>query len=59
MINASSEVFILADNSKFEKTALIKTCDMKTEYTYITDSGLSKELLELYQENNINIKIKE
>ena len=59
MLKSSDEIFILADNSKFEKTALIKTCDMKTEFTYITDSGLSKDLLKLYRENNINIKIKE
>lgn len=59
MMKSSDEIFILADSSKFEKTALIKTCDMKTEFTYITDSGFSKNLYNLYLENNINIKIKE
>lgn len=59
MIKAASEVFILADSSKFEKNALIKLSDMKTEYTYITDSLLPLEIKNIYRENNIKILYKE
>ena len=59
MIKSSSEVFILADSSKFEKNALIKLCDMKNEYSYITDSLLSDEIKKIYKENNIKIYFKE
>ncbi len=57
MMKSSSEIFILADSSKFEKKALIKTSDMRAEFVYITDTGLSDELKNLYRENGINIQI--
>ncbi len=55
LLNASDEIFILADSSKFEKTALLKLTEMKSDYIYITDSALPKELKELYKENGIKI----
>lgn len=55
LINNSSEIFMLADSSKFEKTALLKLDDMKSDYIYITDSELPEELKKLYQENDIKI----
>lgn len=55
LINIANEVYILADSSKYEKTALLKIDNMRTEYTYITDSKLKDELVKLYQENEINI----
>lgn len=57
MIKSSDQIFVLADSSKFEKKALLKVDDMKNDYVYITDQGLSKELLEIYKENNITIHI--
>ncbi len=51
MMEISDSVYILADHSKFENKALLKICDMKKEYTYITDSDLSSELKTLYSEN--------
>lgn len=55
LIDIADEVYILADSSKFEKTGLLKTSDMKPEYKYITDSDLKSELVTLYKENNIKI----
>ena len=55
MIRSSDNIFILADSTKFEKRALLKLSEMKSTYTYITDGNLSKELYQLYLENNIRI----
>ena len=57
MIKSSDEIFILADSSKFEKKALLKLDDMKTEYRYITDCNINSELEKLYREHNINLYI--
>jgi len=55
LIDIADSVHILADNSKFEKRALMKLCDMKPEYKYISDNGLKEELKTLYRENGIKI----
>lgn len=55
MLKCADEVYILADSSKFEKSALLKLDDLKSEYTYVTDDRLSKGLENLYQENGIKI----
>ena len=55
LLSVGNEVYVLADSSKFEKTALLKVDDMKSEYTYITDSHLSGGLSKLYEENGIKI----
>ena len=57
MIKSSDEIFILADSSKFEKKALLKLDDMKTEYRYITDCNINSELEKLYKEQKINLYI--
>lgn len=50
MTNAE-QVFVLADSSKFEKRALIRNDDMRSDYVYVTDSGLAPELAEYYRQN--------
>lgn len=55
MISCADQVFVLADSSKFEKRALLKVADMKSEFTYITDNNLSESLVNLYKENSINV----
>lgn len=55
MIRSAETIYILADSSKFERKALLKIDDMKTDYYYVTDSSLSEELRTLYEENNIKI----
>ena len=54
-LECSDEIFFLADSGKFEKNALLKLCDMKQEYTYITDGGLSEELKSIYSENGLKV----
>ncbi len=55
MIRCADEVFVLADSSKFEKSALLKLDDLKSEYFYVTDNKLSQGLENLYKENEIKI----
>ncbi|MBR2846867.1 MAG: DeoR/GlpR transcriptional regulator [Clostridia bacterium] len=55
IIDNADKVFILLDSSKFEKRAPLKISDLKKEYCYISDEGLSKEILKLYKENNIEV----
>lgn len=57
LIDIADDVFILPDSSKFEKTGLLKISDIEKEYTYITDSKLKDDVLNLYRENDINIHI--
>lgn len=51
MMSVSNNIFVLADSSKFEKKALLKLDDMRTEYIYVTDSLLPEELKKIYTEN--------
>lgn len=55
LLKCADKIYILADSSKFEKKALLKVDDMKSEYLYVTDDGLSDDLKKLYKENNIEI----
>lgn len=57
MIKNSDSVYILADSSKFEKRALLKMDDMRSEYHYVTDHLLTDELRKLYKENGIHIAV--
>ncbi len=54
-LKTGDEIIILADSGKFEKSAMLKLCDMNEKYTYVTDSGLGKEIKEIYKNNNIKI----
>ena len=55
LLRRADHTFILADSSKFEKQALMKIDDMRSEYTYVTDNALPAQLQKLYHENNIQI----
>ena len=55
LLKSGENVFILADNSKFERTELIKLDDMKNSYTYITDKGLLSGLKNMYLDNGIEV----
>ena len=57
LIQSSDDIFVLADSSKFEKKALLKVEEMKKTYTYVTDSDLPEELLQLYRENDRIISV--
>ena len=54
-INAAQRKIVLADNSKFEKVALIKVCDLSDVDTIITDSMIKPKVLEKYK--NVEIEI--
>jgi len=51
----ADEVFMLADHSKFEKTATIKLCDVTTSYKFITDSEMPAQVYERYRKHSIQI----
>ncbi len=54
-IDCADKVFVLADSTKFEQSALIKVCDIDESYTYVTDTSLPSDLKKLYKENGINV----
>lgn len=55
LLTVGDQVFILADSSKYEKSALIKVADMNPSYIYLADSNLPDEVKKVYQNNNITI----
>ena len=55
LLSIGNSSFILADSTKFEKTALLKIDDMINEYTYIPDSHLSESLFNLYKESGLSV----
>lgn len=55
MIDNADSVFVLADSDKFEKNALFSSHPLDMNYTYITDSNISDELVNLYGESGLKI----
>lgn len=55
LIKNGSQVFFLADSSKFEKTANITLASINKSYNIITDNDISDTLKKLYKENDIKI----
>jgi DeoR/GlpR family transcriptional regulator of sugar metabolism len=55
LITIGDKVIILADSSKYEKTALIKVCSLSEKFIYISDSSLPSKIKEIYMNNNIKI----
>ncbi len=55
MLKSADEVYILADSSKFEKKALLKVSDTSQNFIYVTDNGISNEILDLYKDNGLSI----
>lgn len=55
LLSVGDKVIVLADSSKYEKSALIKVADMNPGYIYIADSRLPDEVKEVYKNNNITI----
>lgn len=53
MYDNSDKVFILADSTKFEKSALYKIDDISSRVTIITDNKLSVDIRGIYSDNNI------
>ena len=55
MMQSSDRVYFLADHDKFEKHALLKLCDMSTNYVYVTDEKLNPSYKQLYQELGMRV----
>ena len=59
LITIGDEVIVLADSSKYERSALLKNCPMSAKYKYVSDSGLPEEIKEIYRNNDIHIITRE
>ena len=53
MLKNADTVFVLADSTKLEKEALLRISTAKSEYQYISDSGVCTALRTLYKENGL------
>ena len=54
-LQGADQVFILADSSKFEKTARLQITPLAADYPLITDDSLPEEIFTLYQEKGLQI----
>jgi DeoR/GlpR family transcriptional regulator of sugar metabolism len=54
-ISKANQVYLLADSSKIETTALLKICELQACDEIITDSKLDNSIFERYKQSNINI----
>ena len=55
LITIGDQVIILADSSKYEKSALLKLSDTNEKFIYISDSALPEKIKQVYQNNSIQI----
>lgn len=53
MLANADRAFILADSSKIGTDAIMQIAPLNASYTYITDSGLSTDIKEIYKQYNI------
>ena len=54
-MDISDRIYILADSSKFGKTATLKVCDVRPSYTFVTDSGLPEDEYQAFVQQKINL----
>ena len=54
-LEMADRIVILADSSKFEKTAFLRICNTEISYTYITDESLEDGIYELYRNKGITL----
>lgn len=59
LLRCCDQAYILADSSKFERTALYKVSDTRPEYIYVSDPELPEQLRNLYAENGIRVITRE
>lgn len=57
MLHAASQVYLVADSSKFEKTGFVKVCDLADFTAIITDSGISQDKLKQLQTLGLNVVV--
>lgn len=51
----ASEVFLLADSTKFETKGDFKLSDLQPEFTIITDDKLSESVYNMYRDHKLNV----
>ena len=59
VIEKSARCYVLADSSKFNSYSLTSYGNLKGIAGVITNDGISKELIERFAENGINVIIAE
>lgn len=57
MMQASKQIIVLADNSKFEEVSLIKVCNLSDIDVIVTDEKINKDLLQIYRDKGYNLVI--
>lgn len=57
MMNISSNVYVLCDNSKFNKTTFSRICSLDQIDTIITDPNIDNDTLQQYKEADVKILI--
>jgi len=57
LIQSASKTYILADSSKFEKKALLKLCDINSDFYYITDDKLDADIQGIYEKNHLMLYV--
>ncbi len=55
LMKKSKHAYILADSTKFEKTANFTLCKDISQYTFVTDNELSVSIKKIYGKNKIDI----
>lgn len=55
LLTIGDEIIVLADSSKYERSALLKISPVSAKYKYVSDSGLPEEIKEIYRKNEIHI----
>lgn len=56
LLQCCDQAYILADSSKFERTALFKVADTRADFIYVSDPELPQQLRALYAENGLCVR---
>lgn len=59
VLESSRHIVVVADSTKFGKKSFVQLTRLREGFTLITDSGISKELLETLQNNGVQVLIVE
>lgn len=55
IIKSSKQLFVLADNSKFENGYISIVCPLSEDFTFITDTDINPDILKRAEEAKLNI----
>lgn len=59
MIDIAQKVIVVCNHSRFDIVSLLKVCDLMRIDCILTDSGLSREVMERYTEAGVNVLVPE